>query len=195
VASFALARWQSTGLSNLDQLGRIHRLVTGARGSGRWGTTQLNRGLFVALLAQFQAFCRDLHDEAVGVHVAVATIEQRPVIRALLEQGRKLDSGTPRSSALGADFGRLGFNVIDELRALGPATGAQLDALDRVADFRNAVSHGKAANIAALERSGPIKSTLRSYSEHRKTLEALATTIDTVVARQLAATLGVAAPW
>lgn len=99
------------------------------------------------------------------------------------------------SSALGADFGRLGFNVIDELRAIGPATAAQLAALDRVADFRNAISHGKAANIAALERSGEITSTLRSYAEHRKRLEALAATIDTVVARQLVATLGIPPPW
>jgi hypothetical protein len=101
VASFALAQWQSTGLANLDQLGHIHRLATGARRGGRWGTTQLNRGLFVALLAQFQGFCRDLHDEAVGVHVAFATIEQRAVIRTLLEQGRKLDAGTPRFERFG----------------------------------------------------------------------------------------------
>jgi hypothetical protein len=29
------------------------------------GTTQLNRGLLAALVAQFQGFCRGLHDQAV----------------------------------------------------------------------------------------------------------------------------------
>jgi hypothetical protein len=176
-------------------LHQIHRLATGASRGRRWGTTQLNRSLFVALVAQFQSFCRDLHDEAVGVHVTFAAAEQRGMIRALLTQGRKLDVGNPRSGALGSDFGRLGFSLVDQLRAAGPATGTQIETLDRIAEFRNAVSHGNESQVAALEASGKIKSTLRSYVEHRKELEALATTMDRVVADQLAALLNIASPW
>lgn len=130
-----------------------------------------------------------------GVHVAVAAVEQRGLIRTLLTQGRKLDAGNPRSSALGADFGRLGFSLIDQLRATSPVTAAQVETLDRIADFRNAVSHGNEYRVAAHEASGKIKSTLKSYVEHRKELEALATTMDTVVADQLAALLKTATPW
>ena len=195
MASYALERWQSTGLANLDQLRQIHRLATGARRGRRWGTTQLNRSLFVALLAQFQAYCRDLHDQAVSVYVATAIPEQRAVIRVLLEQGRKLDVANPRASVLGADFGRLGINLIDQLRAHGSATSAQLDALNRIADFRNAVSHGDEPRVSVLEATGVITSTLRSYVEYRKKLEALANTMDHVVASRLGATLGIALPW
>jgi len=195
VGSDALARWQSTGLANLGQLHHIHRQATGARRGRRWGTTQLNRSLFVALLAQFQSFCRDLHDEAVDVHVAFAPAEQRGLIRALLTQGRNLDVANPRSDSLGSDFGRLGFSLIDQLRAAGAATGPRIDALDRVAGFRNAVSHGNESQVSALEASGKIKSTLKSYVEHRKELEVLAITMDRVVADQLAALLHIASPW
>jgi hypothetical protein len=33
----------------------------------------LNCSLFVALMAQFQTYCRDLHDGAIEVHVRSAT--------------------------------------------------------------------------------------------------------------------------
>jgi hypothetical protein len=33
----------------------------------------LNCSLFVALIAQFQTYCRDLHDGAIEVHVRSAT--------------------------------------------------------------------------------------------------------------------------
>lgn len=91
-------------------------------GSGRgrrWGTTQLNRSLFVSLVAQFQGYCRGLHDEAVEVHIAAAVPGQRTVLRTLLTQGRALDTRTPRKATLGADFGRLGFSFIDDLKRQG----------------------------------------------------------------------------
>lgn len=137
----------------------------------------------------------DLHDEAVAVHVRLVATEQRDTIETLFKQGRWLETGNPRRSALGADFGRLGIALIPVLAALGNATIRALEALDRLVDFRNAVSHGNETEITALVSGGLIKATKASYAEYRKTLDRLAGTIDAEVAATLAARLQIPAPW
>lgn len=194
VASSALVEWRSSGLARLAELEAVHAQASGSSRGRRWGTTQLNRSLFVALVAQFQAFCRGLHDEAVQVHVAAAVPGQRLLVRTLLTQGRKLDSQNPRRAALGSDFGRLGFSFIDDLKAVGPPVAARLDALEDLIEFRNAIGHGDEAKITALEASGPIASTKRSYQEYRRALNGLAGTMDSVVASKLAALLDIPMP-
>ena len=195
MASNALTRWRSSGLARLAELEAVHANLTGTGRGRRWGTTQLNRSLFVALVAQFQGFSRDLHDEAVQVYVGQANRHQRVTVEVLLVQGRRLDTHNPRRSTLGHDFVRLGLTLIDDLKAAGTETEHQLEALDRVVDYRNAIGHGDETKIAALEASGTIKATKRSYQHHRQSLDALAGTMDEVVAEQLAQALGIPRPW
>lgn len=52
--SAALANWTSSCLPRLDELEQVHLDATGRSPGRRWGTTQFNRNLFVALVAQFQ---------------------------------------------------------------------------------------------------------------------------------------------
>lgn len=132
--------------------------------SSRWGTEQLNRSLFVALVAQFQTYCRKLHDEAVDLHVTHANRHQAELLHTLLTQGRKLDNQTPRSSVLGSDFGRLGFSVLEAMRAVGARAERDLDRLDVLVDFRNAIGHGNETEIAALVGQGEIKATKKGPS-------------------------------
>ncbi len=101
----------------------------------------------------------------------------------------------PRSSALGADFGRLGFSFIDDLRACGQTTEIRLQRLDAFIDYRNAIGHGNEATIASLEASGQLSATKASFVAHRRLLNALAGTMDTVVANKLASLLGIPRPW
>lgn len=68
--SLAFAQWRTLGLGRLDELERIHADMRDAAPGRRWGAEQLNRSLFVALIAQFQTYCRDLHDQAIEVHAA-----------------------------------------------------------------------------------------------------------------------------
>lgn len=89
----------------------------------------------------------------------------------------------------------MGFNLIDDLKAAGPATVEQLDSLDLLVDYRNAIGHGDEARIGGFETSGRIKATKKSYLQHRRSLEALAGTIDLTVAAGLAAVLGTPEPW
>lgn len=161
----------------------------------QWGVEQLNRSTFVALVAQFQTYCRNVHDDAIEVHADEANPRQVEVLRLLLTQGRKLDAGNPRSSALGSDFDRLGFRLIPALRAEGGTVSATLADLDVLVDFRNAVSHGNESELAAIVARGSIAATIVSYRHFRKRISALVVTLDRVVAKQLGVVLGVAPPW
>jgi hypothetical protein len=195
VASQALVDWRTVGLARLAELEGVHAQATGGGRGRRWGTEQLNRSLFVGLTAQFQGYCRALHDEAVAVHVAHAVAGQRSLLQTLLTQGRKLDTQNPRRSTLGSDFGRLGFSFIDDLKARGPSTERHLEDLETLVDYRNAIGHGDESKIATIEASAAIRSTKRSYQQHRQALNALAGTMDGVVARQLSALLAISRPW
>lgn len=195
MASMALAQWRTTASARLDELEGIHRDARGSGPGRRWGTEQLNRSMFVILLAQFQTFCRDLHNEAVDVHIRVAHPAQAAMLHSVLTSGRKLDHGNPRLSALGSDFGRLGLTLAPALRATQPAMRDALDRLETLVDFRNGLAHGNESEVAAASASGRVRATLGSYRAHRRSLGALATTMDEVVADELAAQLGVTKPW
>lgn len=192
----AFTEWQTWGLTRLDELEGVHADARGTGPGRRWGTEQLNRSLFVALVAQFQTYCRNLHDDTIDVQVAHATAEQTNLLRTLMTQGRKLDTQTPRTSVLGSDFPRLGFSLLDGVRAHGaPGTAGTLRLLDVLVDFRNAIVHGNETQIRAIIASGDVKATIGSYRAYRRMIARLATTMDEVVAARLASLLNVPPPW
>lgn len=195
MTSNALAKWRTSGLGRLAELEGVHATLVGSGAARKWGTTQLNRSLVLALVAQFQGFCRDLHDEAARVHVEAAIEGQKQTLHLLIRQGRRLDTHNPRRSVLGHDFARLGFSLLEDLKATGPATVSQLELLDALVDYRNAVGHGDEARIATLEAEGRVRATKKSYTEHRRSLDGLAGTIDSTVAAGLARVLGTTEPW
>lgn len=193
MASVANGEWDTTARARLDELEAIHTRAHGAKRGRRWGTDQLNRSLFVVLVAQFQTYCRDLHDEAVDVYVAAANPRQEVVLRKLVTQGRELDKKNPRPGALGSDFGRLGIELVPKLKAVSKADAVL--GLEVLVDFRNAVAHGNESALTAAVATGQIKATLASYRAHRRALNALVGTMDQVVSTELANELHVAPPW
>ena len=195
MASTAKREWDTTAKTRLDELERVHRVARGTGPGRRWGTVQLNRSLIVVMVAQFQTYCRDLHDEAVDVHVAAANQWQAVLLRNLMTQGRQLDSKSPRPGALGSDFARLGIELIPKLRTLGRAVTDAVDGLEVLVDFRNAVAHGNESELVAVEATGRVRATLTSYRAHRRALNRLVDTMDAVVATELANELDIAAPW
>lgn len=195
MASQALQRWISTGLKNLDELEQVHADAKGVGPGRKWGTEQLNRSLFVALVAQFQAYCRGVHDEAVEVQFLNANPQQSDMIRKLLTQGRRLDKMNPRSDHLGSDFGRLGIAIVDALNVKGASFREDVRLLDVLVDFRNAIVHGNETEVTSIIGTGDIKATKTVYKAYRKTVDRLATTMDEVVAARLGSILGVEPPW
>ena len=195
MASIALGQWRTIGLARLDELEQVHAAATSGRRGASWGTEQLNRSLFVALVAEFQEYCRELHDGAAGVHVAAANPRQATVVFNLMTEGRRLQSQNPRVGHLGSDFGRLGFSLVDELKLADPAVPTWLRQLDLLVDFRNAISHGDETKMKALTKSSGIRATKASYRSFRRTVDQLAGTMDIVVGSALAAGLQIPRPW
>jgi hypothetical protein len=193
--SVAMTEWETSGAMRLDELEQVH--ADSRRGtSGRpWGTRQLNRTLFVALVAQFQVYCRDLHDLAIDVQLSATNPHQIDLLRTLLTRDRKLDVQNPGPGNLGSDFNRLGFELIPALKVEGPTEAQALDRLDTLVKFRNAVAHGNERAIAGFAQRGEITATLSSYRQYRTTLRRLVATMDRVVAAELAAGLRIPLPW
>ena len=187
--------WDTVSRERLDELEQIHRDTRGGGRGRRWYTRQLNLSLFLALVAQFQMYSRNLHDDAVGIYLSEADPRWVSVMERLFTQGRKLERENPRRSALGSDFGRLGFEFIPALKARGSLAIRDLDRLDLLIDFRNAVAHGDDGRINEFETKGTIRPTLKSYRQFRKAIGRLVDKMDSVVAAEIATQLKVTRPW
>lgn len=190
--STALQCWQTSSTHKLDEFENAHRAVTGGRtGRGRrYLTEQLNHAYLVALAAQFQKLCRDLHSEATN-HL-LQPIDNQDVRQACLSvmtQGRKLDSGNANSANITNDFKRLGImNVFDDLVSLDSRNGARKKQLDHLIDWRNAISH---QNFTRLKAGSVNFGQVRRW---RRTLDDLSSALDQVVAAHLGRVVGTR-PW
>jgi hypothetical protein len=103
---------------------------------------------------------------------------------AVVSQGRRLDTQTPRTSVLTNDFTRVGLNVVRLLKAEGAATETALRLLDVAVDFRNAIVHGNETQVAEAAVTGQIEATLTSYRRYRGVITGLASTKDHVAANE-----------
>jgi hypothetical protein len=116
--SIAYATWRSSRAKALNEIASGHAAVSGTRRGRRFRTQQFNHAYAVLLAAQFQGFCRDLHDECVD-HI-LARLAPPPalqkVIQAELSRGRLLDRGNAQPSSIGADFGRFDITLWDEVK-------------------------------------------------------------------------------
>ena len=193
--SIAKNVWDTHCAARLNQLEQIHADVRGSGRGRRWYTGQLNRSLLVALVGQFQEYCRDLHNEAIDVYLAAANQRQVEVLDTLLKQDRKLDTQNPRRSSLGSDFGRLGIDLIPTLRSRGPKTVSDLERLDELVEFRNAIVHGNESKVESLIKRYQTRMTLHSYRQFRHALDRIVRTMDTVVVIELANGLQIQPPW
>lgn len=195
MASRALSYWQGELSDRLDELEGVHQTATGAGPGRRWGTAQFNGQLFVALVGQFQSFARSLHDEALDVLRRGSPTSAQ--LATLAAQTRKLDTGNPRPSALGSDFGRLGMKLVPSIQSR--AHGAtRLDRLEQAVELRNGIAHADDARIARLAHLAPNRRavrTLASYRRHRRALNGLVVDMDDVVADHVGGLTGQGRPW
>jgi hypothetical protein len=193
--SQAFAQWIGPRADRLDELVDLHIAAVGGGPGRKWGTQRFNHVLLLALMAQFQGYARDLHDEAVDTYVdATVDAHARQPIRAVMVQGRKLDVGNPRKSALGADFSVIGMTFVATMKASGTLTERRLEALDYLVDLRNAVAHGNESEVDAWRACG-IELNKRAFRRYRQGLHALAGTMDSVVANHLRVLLNIPSPW
>ena len=194
--SDALIRWQSERCAVLDSLEAIHEQITGKKRGRQTATEHLNLALFVRLAAEFQGFCRDLHDDA-AIVVADSLAEEYaariPVLLGALVRGRKLDTGNAGPGNIGNDFGNLGMSLWPDVyvryRAWGPKWNK---VLERLNDVRNAIAHSDNAKLAQVKATQPL--TLATFRRWRGSLNTAASGFDKVVGAYLRYLTGTA-PW
>lgn len=198
MASRAFQRWKGERSDRLDELASAHRLVGGTGRGRRWRTAGLNEALVLRLAAEFQAYARELHDQASDQFVAWVAPGSTPVqgvVRRRLTESRQLDRGNAQPSSLGSDFGRLGFELWPALSARDKAIAKRHnDSLERLNRARNALAHGEDAPLATLRAEG-FALVLTTFKVWRRDIDGLAANLDFEVADQLGRLFGQPSPW
>jgi len=187
VSSDALLRWQNERCGVLDSLEAIHEQVTGKRRGRQTATEHLNLALFLRLAAEFQGFCRDLHDDAatcIADSLSDEYAARIPVILGALVRGRQLDKGNASPGKIGTDFGNLGMSLWPAVYSKYPVKGPRWNqVLERLNEVRNAVAHSDNAKLAEVKRAQPL--TLATFRSWRSSLNTAATGLDKVVGAYL----------
>jgi hypothetical protein len=197
--SQALDEWTTERASNLRELFHAHTLVGGSAPGRRWRTQQLNLALILRLAAEFQGYCRDLHDLAADEFAVQAGRQNdslQQILRVQLTQGRKLDSGNAGPGNIGSDFARIGLQLwseVDRRRPRrAPAWNSSMTALN---DARNAVAHDDRAGLARIAADGYRLTELRTMKVFQRDAGKLVTVMDDVVSSHLAQLFGGIKPW
>jgi hypothetical protein len=150
------------------------------------------RSYAVLLSSEFQGFCRDLHSECADRLVdSVVPGTLSTLLRAQCVYGRKLESGTPNPSNLGADFGRYLVDFWPAVLALDPAHMARRHRLAMLNAWRNAIAHH---DYDPAELGGTTTLTILQVRDWRADCDAFATAFDAVLRDRLLTITGVA-PW
>jgi hypothetical protein len=179
--SSARKTWLTSRQAALDRLVASHRTITRGQRGRQWETEHMNFALITRLAAEFQGYCRDLHDEAVDHITANLGAASGPglvaITRSAFIQGRLLSKGNPNRSNLTQDFKRIGFDIPD---ALGPTYPAQYDewytTVESLMEARNAVAHSDDKGIRACRQKQPL--TLPTFKKWRGSLERLVLSLD-----------------
>jgi hypothetical protein len=189
--SRALREWQVESKRALDTVEDAHRSMrSGGRGS-RFAAEQMCQAYVLLLSSRFQRFCRDLHTECAEHLLNVAVT---PHLRLVLWSGfirsRRLDAGNPHPGNIGADFGRLGVELWERLRAGSPRNAERQRALEELNAWRNAVAHQDFSR-AVVSREVLV---LRQVRRWRAVCDALAMELDRTMQEHLLLLTGID-PW
>ncbi|WP_396912407.1 hypothetical protein [Mycolicibacterium sp.] len=193
--SRAYAAWRSSRAAELDRMESIHRQITGSGAGRRWDSEHLNGAIIARLVAEFQGFCRDLHDEAVDHVVTCSNVTDPGLLamtRAAYLRGRSLGNGNPTWNALKDDFRRLEMTLQNDLDSRYKRSPEWRKKLESAIYARNAVVHSDDVKLAICRAQGDL--TLRRAREWRSALNALASGMDRVTGAHLKLLTGVS-PW
>jgi hypothetical protein len=195
VQSKAQTAWRTDRSTRIDNLVAAHRAVTrGVRGR-QWVTEEINHALILRLAAEFQGFCRDLHDECIDAFLAAGRTgpAMDGIVRASLHRSRAIDSRNATWGTICSDFGIFGVDLATELKTLwGNSYPARIGALDRMNKARNAIAHDDRSKLAECSAEQPL--TLVTIRRWRATLGRLGSGLDKILKAYLAQLTGLD-PW
>jgi hypothetical protein len=183
--------WLKDRLRALDEIEQAHRSVGGTGPGRRYATQQINHAYAVLLSAQFQGFCRDLHDECVTCLVqSLSPASIRDAFEESLVWNRKLSTGNPNPGNIGSDFNRLDLKFWVEVRKVDVRNDARIDRLEDLNRWRNAIAHQHFDPLFV--RGGILR--LERVREWRSACEGLAISFDRVMQVHLHNLTGIL-PW
>lgn len=199
MASAALDVWNGESAARIADLLHAHQTVGGSGPGRRWRTEQLNWALVLLIAAEFQRYCRSLHDLSVDELVAHATglnVVLASSLRAGLTSGRKLDSGNAQSGSLGSDLARLGIQLWPALKKKSPGRASSLQThLDALNLARNGIAHADVVKLGQVTAAGYALSQLATVRKFHGAMHSLAKLLDVTLAEYLARVSGGPAPW
>lgn len=176
----ALGAWKTERTDRLDELSR--------KVAGDGGATPAQVGvLYVALAAEFQGYCRDLHQECIDDlldQMAVLPSRLRAAVALILESGRVLDRQNATAVTIAREFKKLDISpwASVQLRNADRYRGWR-ETLDLVTSVRNATAHSKKGEFEkfvdgnALDRG--------RWEDRRNQLEQLVVALHEVTAAHL----------
>ena len=165
------------------------------RAVGRRAGLQLNQAYLVLLSSHFQLFCRDLHTETVDLLLREQSPSMLTIVKAVLLQARKLDSGNPNAGNLGADFGRIGMTFWPDVKALHPINTRRHAALEQMMVWRNAIAHQDFTSAAARPLNGSTAIRLGEVRRFRRACNGLAIAFDAAALRYIKTLVGPQSRW
>lgn len=193
MTSSALTEWNRSRRRRLGLLWVIR-----GQASLPWQERHADEMLVVRLMAEFQGFARDLHDEAIDF-LAISATSNNQALASVLQIGMSSDRGLNRNNAgkenLAKDFARIGLLFWPALAAQAPllVPGWTADLKDMI-EVRNAIVHENRAQLLRLQNRGLALTRSVNQGWHAN-LDQLAANMDDVVGSYLGALLGVPQPW
>ncbi|AHW65421.1 Hypothetical protein CGLY_14925 [Corynebacterium glyciniphilum AJ 3170] len=183
----ALETWRTSRGALLDSLALARQTISMNRTAAVGAVENIDRTLYPALVAEFQGFCRDLHNEAVSALIEEAawpTEQLAALTTAAIRKGRGLDHKNPTPSVIDEDFRSLGLPIWRRVQQLHPEDypdwRASLETLVRI---RNAVAHSDQERIDIFFTKQQM--TFAYWGNTRKRLTELAIAMNSVVRRYL----------
>lgn len=201
--SIPLLEWQNQREQSIATLAAAHASMGEVDGPGR--PLEIGRPVghayILRLVAEFQAFVRDLHDFGAErlVELSEPKADYRPLLVAAATEGRLIDRGNADVRSIVADFRRLGVSGLkaglqSHNSRWDPAQGRGDQAYYQdLIELRNALAHGNQGQLDRLRRRG-VADTVSWSRQRLPGLRRTARALDRVVWEHFSSTFGVD-PW
>ncbi|MEQ8717772.1 MAG: hypothetical protein RIE08_09190 [Acidimicrobiales bacterium] len=203
-SSVALTRWLGDRRAAIDTVAIAHAATGEVDGPGR--PLEIGRPLahayILRVVAEFQAFARDLHDLAAekSVEMAGVTTGYQALLVTAATEGRSIDRSNADLRSLTNDFRRLGLTGLKGKLAtrdrFWETTASRRGDAARYADLiqlRNCLAHGNQTQLDLLRHAG-VTDTVTWCRNRLPGLDRTARALDRVVWEHLKATFS-REPW
>lgn len=191
MTSASYHHWLTVRAAALDDVEAALSAVGGSGRGRRLALQQVNRAYVVLLSAEFQGFCRDLHNECSEHFISLVPVAVQDVVRLQFLSSRLIDRGNPNPGNIGADVNRFGIKFWAELGKADLRTVDDRRELEKLNEWRNAIAHHE---YDPHRLGGTIVLRVRQVRGWRWACDRLARTFDTVLRQHLGTVTGVL-PW